>query len=593
MLTENIDIKQHDELILEKNSLCIQLEGGNPFLPNQDFTFSPKEKNLTPNRVVYQKVSLFNTENDVFKLWEKWLDSSLKRSNRIPNNPHIINSLALNYLRIGDIGNAIEELKQALTIDKNYFPALANLARCYIICDDWENAQLIYKQLEDAKPNDVRILTNIGSLSFKMKNLDLALHYFKRALAVESDNSSVLNNLGLVYLLQKKTNEAISVFRKALIIKNDDFGIYNNLGVCFAVRENFRKAISNFEIAYSLNKGNRDTVHNLSGAYQAKGEHEKVINLLDDYLKTHPQEVAFRNIIAWSYFQLKLFQRCLKELETALKNTKPEASRSRFCLLNNIGVSYNHLNDKNKAKQYFIKSLEIEHKENILPFFNLIELFYKLNNLEEAKKVIGDALIIHPENSLLLTYLGDYYFKKNEYHEAKNILKRVIELNPNCLKPYLLISTIEADVFVNIDNATSILEEGLKKYPKSISLINNYAYCLLMQNELSAAKSILEKVKEENDVYLTATKGLLLIKEGNLKEGRRYYNKAISLASKNLNLAKLVNQKKYLELGKHYFKKGDMKEATQLLKKGLSFKTREQYYRRNIEELLRRVLKSA
>lgn len=107
-----------------------------------------------------------------------------------------------------------------------------------------------------------------------------------------------------------------------------------------------------------------------------------------------------------------------------------------------------------------------------------------------------------------------------------------------------------------------------------------------MQNQLQKARDILDKVKEENNIYLTATRGLLLIKEGNIDEGRYYYNRAISLASNNKNLAALVDQKKHLELARYNLDKGNWKEAIRLLKRGLSFKTKETLFKRKIEQLL-------
>ena len=112
-----------------------------------------------------------------------------------------------------------------------------------------------------------------------------------------------------------------------------------------------------------------------------------------------------------------------------------------------------------------------------------------------------------------------------------------------------------------------------------------------MEDKLVEARRVLDKVKDENYVFLNATRGLLLIREGNINEGRRYYNKAMELAkSTDKNLMALVNQKKHLELGRYYIEKGKSREAMKLLKKGLTFKTEQEYYRKKIEGMIRKTV---
>ena len=153
------------------------------------------------------------------------------------------------------------------------------------------------------------------------------------------------------------------------------------------------------------------------------------------------------------------------------------------------------------------------------------------------------------------------------------------------MDPYLGLSTIELDVYENPDRALEILEKGIKKHPKDLSMLNNYAYCLIMKGYLQKARTITDNTNFRDSVHMTATKGYLLIKEGNIDEGRKQYNRAASLAGKNRNLQALVHQKKQLELCKYYIMIGNRREAMKRIHKGLKYKTSEKYFSSKLEQL--------
>ena len=84
---------------------------------------------------------------------------------------------------------------------------------------------------------------------------------------------------------------------------------------------------------------------------------------------------------------------------------------------------------------------------------------------------------------------------------------------------------------------------------------------------------------------MTATFGLLCIKQGNLEEGRKYYNRAALIAKDNKELRSLVIQKKELELSLYHLKNGNKKEALKRIKKGLAYKSTEGRYYIKLKEL--------
>jgi len=346
------------------------------------------------------------------------------------------------------------------------------------------------------------------------------------------------------------------------------------------------KSLYYFKIAYKLNRSGKDVINNLSNVLQKIGDHESVISLVDDFLQAHPEDVGMRNIISWSYFKMELYQKCLRELKRTVDYINPENKNEMAAVLNNMGIVYKKSNEISKAERFFLKSLQTYTVPDVIVYYNLIHFYFDLKQLDKAKLIIDKSLLLFRDNPIILSYLGDYYSNTFDYEHAEEIYYKVLNIDPKALTPYLRLSTIYADVYEDTERALELLKTGLIYHPEDLALLNNYAYCFLLKGNLSKAREILDNIKNDNEIHLTATKGMLLIKEGNIKEGRNFYNRAITLAGSNVNLANLVKQKKHLELGAYYSKMGNKREAIRLLKSGLIHKTDKTYYKKQIIKLL-------
>lgn len=590
MITQSHDLRIDEELILDKDILCTQLKAGNPFSSNQDIAFNKENTTEDYKNNLCSIDSRIDLNDKAISFFKQGLESSFNRAERFPKEPAIINAIALEYLRMGDIKNAINEFKNVLSLDKNYFPALANLAKCYSIKHDFDTALSIYDDLHKKNYKEIDVLVNIALLHIQKHEYDAAFSFLKKAKAIDPKNNAILNNIGLLYLLKYDFKSAISELKEACRNQSNDPLIYNNIGVCFVALKNYRKAINNFNIAHSLDRDNRGVVKNLVNAYQKINEHEKVIDLITDFLIIHPDDIELKNSMALSLFKLGNYSKCLHELSFALIDDRNKDKKIVTAILNNIGVVYNRLGDMTKAKEYLIKGLETDAEPNKLVLRNLIHVCFKANWINEAKKYIDDALVAFDNDPVFLSYLGDYHSHVGDYHVAKDIYNKVLSIDPKAIMAYVGLGLIMTEVDDDIDNALRLLEKGLSYHKGDSHLINNYAYTLILKGNLEDARLILDKLKIEDSVYITATRGLLLIREGNVEEGRRLYNKAIALAGSNHDLARLADQKKHLELARHYIQKGEGREAIRLLKKGMVFKTREKYYRERISKLLGQIM---
>ena len=596
MITNISDITQ-DEMVLDKETFCTQIESGSPFFSKQEIILSKDSH----ERVVMEGESFcanpvyLNSEDQFHTFLENNIKFSSIRFEKNPKNPAVVNSLAEEHLKIGNIDDAIKYFKLALKLKPDFLPAVANLAKCYLSKNNLEKAISLYKNLEEKGLADAKFLSNIAMLYIITAKYDEALIYLNKALKLNEslkvdlgENHFILNSIGVVYLAKKEINNAISYIRKASKINTGDYTAFNNLGVCYLFLKKTKQAEKYFKIAFFLNKYARDVVKNLYGLYHIVGDYDSSILLLDEYLKSFPSDTEFINSLGWSYFKSGQFKRSLRQLKQLLNYTGEEDKERVSKIYHNMGVVYEKMKDKRKAEEFYLKSLKTYPKANPIIFHNIINFHFDSNHYERAKDLLRSAQELYPDELNFSILHGVYFFGKQRYGEARELFYDL--LNKNHVDPsiYLNLSTIEMDVFKNPSKVINLLETGYNKYPKSKSILNNFAYCNLLLGKTEIARELLKQVDCENNVFLCSTKGLLSLKDGDLTEGQRLYNKAIALASDNKDLVARINQKKCLEIGKFFLKNNNKREALRNFKKGLKFKSKKTYFEEQIRELVKK-----
>ena len=592
MLTKNQDIKVHDELIQNKDNLCAQFESGNPFFSNSDVEFSIEKSDLSKGvdfcSVGQQTVLTDSSE----KILRSDLEASLKKAEKYPHNPDIFATVANYYLRLGEIEDAISSFTKALSLSPNHFRSLAGLAQCYSVQGDITKAIKTYLDILEIRNNDLISLLNLANLYLLNNDPENSLTFLKQALSIDKHNPFLLNNIALIKLTQKKYGEAISLLRKAQEINVNDPAIYNNIGIAYIANRNFRKAINSFYQAYLLDRNSREIIYNLARAYQEISNHDKVINLLISYLKYNPNEIDLRNTLAWSYFRQGIYQECLRQLYIVISQIDINDHYNYYILTNNIAVVYIHLGQLDRAKQLLKECVESDNNQNILSYVNLLDIYFYQNQLKNAKELLDKAIDYFPNDPTLISYLGDYYTRIEDFQNSERCYLNVLQYHPNFWPAILGLAWLKTDFLNDTDEAISLLEHALKFNKGNRALINNYAYSLIISGETNKAKQVLQKHFDTSNPQMNATKGLLLIKEGLIEEGTRFYNRAIKLCGSNKDLADKVSQKKFLELARYYAEHDNHKRAKELLKKGIKISSNETYYKTHLINLLDKLNKN-
>ena len=168
-----------------------------------------------------------------------------------------------------------------------------------------------------------------------------------------------------------------------------------------------------FEANYLIKKfPKQEALYNLLAlTYQAKGEHDKSIELLSDALKRSKNNTNFLNNIGLGYYKKKDYIKALNYFNEVLK-IKPRFINA----INNLAGVYIEINNTIESEKLYLKALEINN--NVLETnYNYASLLQSIGEYEKAEKYFHKALNINKNFTMAdksLAMLKKY--KKEDEH---------------------------------------------------------------------------------------------------------------------------------------------------------------------------------
>lgn len=583
--------REREELIKLSNQFPIDFEDGSPFGISERTIIGDKGEikgSISPMNVSVDITALQDLKPQISQLFDEQLERSLTILRKMPGNPYILNNIGMSYLSKGDIKQAKVYFNKALEVRENFRPARANLAKIYIMQEDFDKALAIYMDDEKTSPRDSKLIMNMAHAYLRQGNLELAKDKLDLILSFDKENSAAYHNRGIILLTKNRLNEAISDFRKALSFNQRSAISYNALGLCYLLRNKYQQAIKYFTISLNIDRSSITTLKNLAITYQSCGDFRKSAHLMENHLIIHSMDVNARSIAAFSYFKMNNYEQSYWHLEYLRRNWQQLSLNEEYLaqIFNNIGVIYSYLHKFDLAKEMYQKSIKLCSDEHAaITYCNLVELYIGKGRSKDADDLLNKYLSMEPNDYTPLILIANYYFKLDDYVRAHDLLMKVPENVGETADALALLANVY-EASEDFDKAFKMAERVYQLKPSDPIAVNNLAYYYLRTGHLHDAKDLLDGIRWQKDYFFAyATKGLLRIMEGDVQEGEQLYNKAENLALKT-EWKRLVRQKKHVELGRHYLKSGDNAKATWHLKRALSINPKQELYKYEAERLL-------
>ncbi|MDD4954536.1 MAG: tetratricopeptide repeat protein [Candidatus Omnitrophica bacterium] len=135
----------------------------------------------------------------------------------------VLVNIAVDSMNKKNYAAAIEGLKKAIEKSPGRSTAYLNIATCYHLMGQNQEALKYLEKAYSINPDDATIVGNLGTVYFTSGKQDEGMDYLRKAIAMEPNYGRNYYNIGIAYYQQKKYKEAEESFLKAKeLCKNAD-----------------------------------------------------------------------------------------------------------------------------------------------------------------------------------------------------------------------------------------------------------------------------------------------------------------------------------------------------------------------------------
>jgi len=188
---------------------------------------------------------LLNKEEEALNIYLEALDTC-------PQNPEILTTIGLLYLKLGNNAKAFEHLGNSLTYDPK--SAKSILAAGSIIQDnqDMDVALVKYRVAATQTPHSAQLWNNIGMCFFGKGKYVAAAACLKRAVYISPFEWIMSYNLGVIHLTTGQYASAFHYFSTAINLQPTYGKSYTYLALALSRLEDFENACAAYEKAIEL-----------------------------------------------------------------------------------------------------------------------------------------------------------------------------------------------------------------------------------------------------------------------------------------------------------------------------------------------------
>jgi len=241
---------------------------------------------------------------------------------------------------------------------------------------------------------------NIGTDHAKRKESNLAISYFKKAIALDPLNYYAYTNLGHAYHDKGIEKQAIPNYEKAIRTDPQRIDAYELLGTLYADKGSLDQAIENYEKAQKINPRDPFLLHNTGNILLKQGFNDQAIKNLEKAIDLEPNIAFFHDSLGLAYSEKGLSEKAIDQYKKALElatDSDPNKWQYHF----DLAREYSDKELYDESIEQWKQTIKLGPK--YASFHNsLAEAFFKLGFQDKALAEYEQATKIDPTNEIAL-----------------------------------------------------------------------------------------------------------------------------------------------------------------------------------------------
>lgn len=429
--------------------------------------------------------------------------------------------LANCYDKTGDIVSAKNAYIRVIELRNEYLDAYKNL--CVILIKLGEADEAVkYAQIAAKLDEDDYIYDFIVGTSYmKKKDFESALAPLTKSLEKSPNNTGNLNSLGTCYMALGKSDEAVKMYQKVIEINPENSTAYYNIGSAYQIKQEHKKAVEYLQKAVELDE-DETYITALAMSEVKLGDYTNALKHYKQLAMLCPGKENYKYNIVTCY-------EAMGDLNTAINMLEGMVYvNPKFILpaqkLANLYIKTNQLN---KAKDIYDKIL-LKNKVTAEILHQYAILSSSLCDTDTAEKMLKKVIRMNPEIAKAHKDLGIIYLNKRLFDYAEDEFKTALSLAPNNFEILFEYGNFLYSTSKNLE-ADRYYGEALEVSPDNILALTFMALNKLILNQLDEAyRYIMKAVKiEPHHEYVQFCAGRILFARGDYEEAKRYLIHAI------------------------------------------------------------------
>ena len=500
-----------------------------------------------------------DSENSEKKLNEVIVTLKAVPPQVMKNNPSYYYLAGVTNFQFGNLDDARRYLQSFLEYKENDLNAQRFLAMIAMKQGDWHDAKNILSRINVYYPDNINILTLLGSVSIELNNAEAAQRYFKQVVQLAPDSLTALINLVRSHIALGYYQQAISrltttpLLKRALAKQNIEVNLL--LIEAYIKAQQFDLAKPYIEKLLALD-ANNSFYHQQYGIILGfLGEIDKARQAFNKALVLDRNNLAAIIHLARMDVVEKKYNDAIARIKKALVNFPKNRE-----LTIELADIYQRYGDTEQALTLYEKAYSYDNKDGYA-LEKLIKSYIVNNEQGKAEATLTSYLNQHTDNVKARIMLGDLYLSINQPHKAIEVYK--IASAKSTRNTQALIRLAKAQMA--IDNRLG----AIKSLNKAIALDDENLQPMLILFDITLKQG--DKVRAKQLIYsikkLSPQQPLANLLTAKLAMQSKQYKQAEIAYQQALN--KQENQQAVLGLFQALSLQGKYSQADKLLRNWL------------------------
>lgn len=402
-------------------------------------------------------------------------------------------------------------------------------------------------------------LINAANQNIAELNFEQAIKYLEEAYQIDNNNNEVLKNLGLCYYNLQKNTKANEFFTKALNVNPEDATSLYYAASINILNMDLETAKAQFQKVIQLRPEYLDAYKNLGIVYFNLKQAGNAVEVLQKGVKYSKDSPEYYRLFASAYIVSRQNEKAIELLKDFIKRSGIETSE----ICNLLGSAYLGLKNKEEARKYYLKAVELNNKNDIakkalalldniendvlielrtlvinkVPVHEIIDVanqLYKNDKINEAIGFLSFAIHNGYDDTKILYQISLLHEAKGNLDDAMKYLHQIVSTS----KPTKEVELKIAKLFLQlgkINEAFNIFNKLIKRYPYDTEVYYEFAMAFVSYGDNIKAEEYLKKViamNPEDDYAILAHKdlGCIYLGQNNMEYAKEEFEMAYNLA---------------------------------------------------------------